>query len=313
MDKQRRLILRHIAGLGFIAATGGLASIRSALKALELHKPVIPGVQGILEEEQFKIIEFSSPLAVSRRETESSGIFLVGIGTFGQEIVRTLSCRQQSIREVRVPRNLGAVRAFIEEKISQTGFIFAAGALRNRKFQTLRGTLSNWRRKGLSFVSICRAQEGRGPFACRPFPNECLVRLPENGTATTAAQSIGDIFGVGLVPGMIGLDYADIKTVLGGRVCQVLCMKASDIQQLREEISRIASTHEDFFFQTPGVFLAISSDYGMALSLKDICDLGDWVFHRLNHTAAILWGVQNGLRVPEGCRATLLLVETPGA
>jgi len=148
------------------------------------------------------------------------------------------------------------------------------------------------------------------------FPNDGIFKFIDKRTPLkealsvinkNLAESLEDLIEIIYLPGLINLDFADLRTILEGRgkLAYLNTIKISESTKIEEEIKKLifSSLYPYTIEGAKGVLFNIS---GRDLSLGQIAQISGKIFELVGKEAKIIFGVSKSKKLEKEIKITLL-------
>ena len=170
------------------------------------------------------------------------------------------------------------------KKALNSHLVILIGNRDDTRFQQAGKLLSRKLKPG-SYPVLFTLQVGAANEVPRPIrPLECWVNIEIESIPTF----IRDIVAWATFPNLVGCDWSDIFSAIGGKPCRLLVFKSDNIDS-GDEYQRFLSRHEDLLNRARGIFILICIDKNMGDPMGIFQKLLDPLDKILNRDCEIAW------------------------
>ncbi len=230
------------------------------------------------------------------------GVCVLGVGSIGMAITKLLLLERPKpgLPVLHMDRH----QALVSRVLASSHLAFLAGSVKEPALDVLRTLAAD---VGVGLVVLFEdVSETSGVAPSRIHgAQECIVPINGRADVETAAVMIADIYGALALPGLVCLDFADVREVLARKFCRVSTVSASDIGT---GIKTFRS-HSDLIrtlSRSDSALTILSTDHARQEPVESYIEFNEEMERHVHPDTTTIWCANVLGSVPQGFRMTVI-------
>jgi len=240
----------------------------------------------------------------------SGKILFIAVGNKGFKIAKALQSGTKPIDVLAgkpaIIQHFSPNSNQIDGFISEVQCVFLVGSMKDSDFWIAR-ELINYHDLFLSCTIAI--EDGNPLLAAQNFPvneQEVCVFIPEKHYEHQAILAIHSLFSMLMMPSLVSLDFADVKSTVSGK-SGVMVHTVSSYENSLSAFKQTIGTYKAHIKNSSGLLLNIMYGHNIDCTLTHLINISDEIYNCCHSEESLVWTCTGDLKLDADFRATLFI------